>query len=274
MKGILLVVALIVVLAVSSAADTLPNGLRTDPFIDTFAASDQSTGSTLFTNSATVNITLTGHAPDGSIAGYAVTESQQEPETWLASPIAVCTITGVQGEVTLYGWVKGPSGSVASKSATIYYSTAVAVVSNITVTDNHDGTATVAWTTNVPALGAVKYGPVKLDGSTPFSVEETSLTTAHSVMLTIVAGTNYKIVPVNNEVVSPAIYWPSIWPVFERSCLCADGKINILDMIFVRNCLGQDPSSGHNACADMNHDGKINILDLLLVRNKLGTVCP
>jgi len=49
-----------------------------------------------------------------------------------------------------------------------------------------------------------------------------------------------------------------------------DGKVNILDLIYVRNRLGQDPESGDNSTADANNDGKINVLDLIYVRNRLG----
>jgi hypothetical protein len=49
-----------------------------------------------------------------------------------------------------------------------------------------------------------------------------------------------------------------------------DLKINILDMIFVRNRLGQDPESGDNWKADVHPDGSIDILDMLLVRYYLN----
>lgn len=53
----------------------------------------------------------------------------------------------------------------------------------------------------------------------------------------------------------------------------ADCAVNILDLIFIRNRLNQDPSSGDNWNADVNQDGRINILDLIAVRSKLGTRC-
>jgi len=49
-----------------------------------------------------------------------------------------------------------------------------------------------------------------------------------------------------------------------------DCKVNILDLIYVRNRLGQDPESGDNSTADANNDGRINVLDLIYVRNRLG----
>ena len=54
-----------------------------------------------------------------------------------------------------------------------------------------------------------------------------------------------------------------------------DCKVNVLDLIKVRNCLREeDPDSGDCWRADVNRDGKINILDLIAVRNNLGTSCP
>jgi hypothetical protein len=52
-----------------------------------------------------------------------------------------------------------------------------------------------------------------------------------------------------------------------------DCKVNILDLVFVRNCLGVDPSHGDCEKADVNGDGRLNILDLLYVRSHLGTRC-
>ena len=49
-----------------------------------------------------------------------------------------------------------------------------------------------------------------------------------------------------------------------------DGKVNILDLIFVRNSLGRDPASSPAARkADLNNDGKVNVLDIITARNGL-----
>jgi len=54
-----------------------------------------------------------------------------------------------------------------------------------------------------------------------------------------------------------------------------DGKVNILDLVYVRNYLNLDPTSGSGAAsADVNDDGKVNILDLIYVRNRLNNACP
>ncbi|HUT03398.1 MAG TPA: dockerin type I repeat-containing protein [bacterium] len=50
-----------------------------------------------------------------------------------------------------------------------------------------------------------------------------------------------------------------------------DGRLNILDLVYVRNRLGQDPESGDNLKADINGDGRINILDLIILRNLMSS---
>lgn len=52
-----------------------------------------------------------------------------------------------------------------------------------------------------------------------------------------------------------------------------DCRVDIMDIIYVRNRLGQSVSSGDNWRADVNQDGKINILDMIFVRNNLMTKC-
>jgi len=52
-----------------------------------------------------------------------------------------------------------------------------------------------------------------------------------------------------------------------------DCVVNILDLIRVRNKLGEEVSSSDTWKADINGDGVINILDLVLARNHLGNRC-
>ncbi|HUU82808.1 MAG TPA: dockerin type I repeat-containing protein, partial [Phycisphaerae bacterium] len=106
----------------------------------------------------------------------------------------------------------------------------------------------------------------------PNTVSENALATEHSATFNIAAGTNYKLVLVNTEVASPAIYWPSPWPILGDTN--GDCRVNILDLIFIRNKLNQPVGTGDNWKADVNEDTKINILDLIFVRNKLNTQCP
>ena len=53
-----------------------------------------------------------------------------------------------------------------------------------------------------------------------------------------------------------------------------DCRVNVLDLILVRNRLGQNVASGDNWKVDVNQDGATNVLDLILVRNNLNTSCP
>ncbi|HUW35003.1 MAG TPA: PKD domain-containing protein [Planctomycetota bacterium] len=53
-----------------------------------------------------------------------------------------------------------------------------------------------------------------------------------------------------------------------------DCRVNILDLIQVRNYLGKNINDGNNRWYDVNVDGAINVLDLIYVRNRLGQVCP
>ena len=50
-----------------------------------------------------------------------------------------------------------------------------------------------------------------------------------------------------------------------------DGRVNVLDLILVRNSLGRDPASSIEARkADVNADGAVNVQDLIIVRGRLG----
>jgi len=50
-----------------------------------------------------------------------------------------------------------------------------------------------------------------------------------------------------------------------------DGKVNVLDLLLVRNSLGRDPGSSIEARkADVNADGAVNVEDMLVVRGRLA----
>jgi len=244
------------------------------PAITAFVVSDASTGSTLVTNDATVNVTLTAEAGGASITGYAITQEDVQPtEGWSETAPTTCTITGGEGTITLYAWVKDSADVVGKASASILFTTAVPVVTNVAVA-GPEGTATVTWDTDIDTVGSVKYGQVSQTGGTTAEVAETALGKAHSVTITgLEAGKNYKLVIVNNEILaSPPVYWPSPWPIAGDAN--HDCRVNILDLIFIRNKLNQAVGTGDNWKADVNEDTRINILDLIFVRNKLNTQCP
>jgi len=49
-----------------------------------------------------------------------------------------------------------------------------------------------------------------------------------------------------------------------------DGRVNILDLIFIRNRIGMNVDVSDNRWADVNGDHKIDVLDLIYTRNRLG----
>ncbi|HUW31517.1 MAG TPA: dockerin type I domain-containing protein [Planctomycetota bacterium] len=53
-----------------------------------------------------------------------------------------------------------------------------------------------------------------------------------------------------------------------------DGRVNILDLLRVRDALSESPSSSQGFWHDVNVDGRIDILDMILTRNELGTRLP
>ena len=125
-------------------------------------------------------------------------------------------------------WVIDGNDAVSKAKAAILYSTAVPIVWNVVITDNGDGTATVTWDTDVAAEGAAHYGPVAIGGATPNVAAENDVGFAHTAVMTgIVAGTNYKIVLVNNEAESDPYYWPLKWPLSGDANM--DCRVNILD---------------------------------------------
>ncbi|HUW33696.1 MAG TPA: dockerin type I repeat-containing protein, partial [Planctomycetota bacterium] len=243
--------------------------------VTSFSVTDATSGSSLVTNEDVVNVAIVAEpAPGETIVGYVVNETGIEPADGWTDPLTSYAIGAAPGgTVTLYAWVKDTAGNVASASASIVYSTAVPAVSSVVVTDNGNDTATATWDTDIPAQGWVNYGPVALSGATPNTAgPETALVTSHSVTFATAAGVNYKIVIVNNEIASAPFFWPRPWPIDGDANM--DCRVNILDLISIRNKLNQDAGTGDNWKADVNEDTRINILDLIFVRNKLNTQCP
>jgi len=239
-----------------------------------FAVADATTGNALWTNEATVSVTAFAGEALGGMAGWMITETDVPPlpedDTWLPEAPGTYTITGGEGNVALYAWVKSAAGQVGRKSVAILFSTAAPNVTDILVTAGDPGTAVVTWTTDADAFGSVSYSPI---GGAAATAAETSTGTSHSVMLTGIAeATNYRIVVISNDKAEAPVFWPQSWPVEGDANL--DCRVNILDLIFIRNRLNQDPATGDNWQADVNQDTRINILDLIFVRNRLNTACP
>ena len=52
-----------------------------------------------------------------------------------------------------------------------------------------------------------------------------------------------------------------------------DCKVNVLDLVVLRNHLNQDVGLDDNWKYDVDVDGHINVIDLIWVRNNIGTKC-
>ena len=253
----------------------------TGPTITAFAVADHNSGSALITNGPKVAVTAFAVTPaEGTvITGYMNTETADVPALddlrWQTIVPTEFVITTGEGTKTLYAWAKDDGGSVgAPATTTILFSTATPVVSNIviTATPGDATSATVMWDTDIAAEGSVIQKPIAA-GAVETTFPENALRTAHSVLMTgLTDGINNKVTIVNSEVVGPTVYWPTRWPVLGDANL--DCQVNILDLIFIRNKLNQDPASGNNWQANVNGDAAINILDLIYVRNRLNTRCP
>jgi len=61
------------------------------------------------------------------------------------------------------------------------------------------------------------------------------------------------------------------WPIPGDANL--DCRVDILDLIAIRNAFGRNPNSGDNWSFDVNQDGAVNVVDLIMVRNRYGTKC-
>jgi len=61
-----------------------------------------------------------------------------------------------------------------------------------------------------------------------------------------------------------------LWNFFIDTDVNIDGRVNILDLISVRNDITKTPETAQNPRCDVNHDLIINIIDLIIVRNDLG----
>ena len=249
------------------------------PDLSSFQITDQTTGSLVFTNSATVAVSITATPFSGrNISGYLVTETSQPPSLndpgWQGS-ITTYIIQGASpANVTLYAWAKDDSDALGGIAGSIYFDSSTPQVTVWEIIANQDDTANVLWTTDRLAESSLKYGVVNMEGLTPYTANDDSgFSTEHFATTdTLISGANYKFVLVNNEVAASPVYWPSMWPI-EGDCT-RDCRVNILDLIFIRNRLNQPVTVGDNIFADLTKDTKINILDLIAARNKLNTQCP
>ncbi|HUT04510.1 MAG TPA: dockerin type I domain-containing protein [bacterium] len=242
-----------------------------------FAVEDESTHSPFFTNSATVTVVSFEIYNEIEADYYAITESLREPLAgqWAETKPTTYTITGEEGHVTLYPWVKDPLGiRHYGDPVSIFFSTATPVVSDFSAT-NDGGTVEISWATDLPAECSVTYRQVGYTMGSDVTVNEPvgeiGLSTSHGLEIGGVAAAYYQFDIISNETASGRFYGPVGWPTpgdVDFNC-----KVNVLDLIDIRNRLNADVEDGSNWRCDVNQDGRINVLDLIFVRNRLNIHC-
>jgi len=220
-------------------------------------------------------------APEGeTITGYQVTEFPfEEPTTWLSQAPTTYTITGGEGITRLIAWAQSEDDvthatHVAHFVRGIYYAQTPPVVSSLTIVPKEYGKVEVCWNTDVDTEAAVEYGKVLYSWQPEGTVSPpVGLSTTHVITVDgLDPALNYKFRILNNEFESTVAYHPLPWPTPGDSNF--DCRVNILDLIAIRNKLNLSAGDDDNWKYDMNRDGRINILDLIHVRNHLNTQCP
>jgi len=167
--------------------------------ITAFAVQGALTGSSKWTDSATVYVTLTATTtPDAAVTGYLVTETSATPA--LADPnwqpsVTSYTILAGEGIATLYAWAKDDQDRIAGKTAVIGYSTTSPAISDVVATAGNE-VLKVTWTTNASAVGWVEYGP---EGGELSSATSLDYGTSHSATITgLTQGATYDYVVHSN----------------------------------------------------------------------------
>ncbi|HUU96245.1 MAG TPA: discoidin domain-containing protein, partial [Phycisphaerae bacterium] len=183
-----------------------PAGTR----VSSVSITDQSTGSTLLTNDATVDVSISAATLDPvTVAAYIITESDVEPlpddGNWVTSTnttySAACTYGGAEGTMTVWGWVKDSEGTIKGKSDTIlYYPTAPVVTSVEGPYGSTDTTAVVAWTTDVPSISRMLFREPGAGEWTTTTMDTVPVTRHTRVLSGLLLELDYEYTFENNEV--------------------------------------------------------------------------
>jgi len=188
-------------------------------------------GSDVFTDSATVNVTLI--TAMGNAVAWQVTESDTEPTEWLDAVPTTYTITGYEGEVTIYAWAKDDLGNVAMKSDSIFYYDTAPAISDTQVVGQMPDSAVVYWRTSFVALSRVLWRETGSADEWSATDLSTELDTRHLHAITgLSADASYDIVLENNGFQSaPIAYTHSEWSAYipkpnEGGDMSADADIS------------------------------------------------
>ena len=147
-----------------AARPKLEVSYATQPLVlPVFNVTDQTSQSSVFTDSATVNVSLLAYVEQGgAITGYAITEENVSPDPfeegeWSPLPSTYAIKATPPAAVTLYAWVRDDYWNVAGAVDSIYYSAALPTVANIIIVPGYDR-ATISWETDAAAVCWVEYG--------------------------------------------------------------------------------------------------------------------
>jgi len=186
-----------------------------NPGINAFTVADQTNFGSVYTDSATVDVTAfdvqLGAAP---ITGYMILETADVPDPyaptgWLPDWPETCTITtdvGFDGAtVTLYAWVKDANNRMGSLSTSIFFNPNEITVVDAQVTMESLGSATVTWTTDTNTFGVAEFS---LDGEfwNSSALESTPGTSHSCVIAPLDIDTSYVVRVRNLDTTDTATY--------------------------------------------------------------------
>jgi len=165
---------------------------------------DKTTGSTLITNEAAVNVTAaTEVAPGRTIIGYAITEAEEAPDpiagTWLVGQPTEYTILGAPGDVSLWFWIRDSLNQVAGRACTIRYTPAAPAVLTIHAYGQTTNSAIVAWTTNTACHGKLFWREQGTETWSESPLEDRLLTNHWRVMNGLAFDLTYEYYVQSNE---------------------------------------------------------------------------
>ena len=280
--------------------------------ISQFAVSDRTTSSAEFTDEAMVNVTMSASAEArATISGYLVTETPTQPTVddprWLPQLPPTCTITGGQGFVTLYGWVKDSLGQiVGATTAVTYYQASGLAISG--PTGNLPGAPpgqTKSFVITVSANDMVNVGAFEAhveikdqagaDAASKFVLTQRTVS-PNWTTLSGAGGTRNKDLP---DGIASMISRPNAGPPAQAvgsgslaSLTYEYGSATIgtftfglrstsamFDSDLSTNILSQLPGPvtvtivQPTVEGDANGDGRVNVMDLIKCRNNLGKTC-
>ncbi|HUU70110.1 MAG TPA: hypothetical protein VM186_11330, partial [Planctomycetota bacterium] len=147
--------------------------------IGTFNVVDRTSGSSVWTDEATVAVDLA--AADGTPLGYQVTDTDTTPETWLETPPTTFDLSG-EGLATVYGWIKVSDTQVMRAARTIGYSaSSPTAISDAFAEAAGPYSINVTWSTDADCVGWMTYG---LQGELASGTSELSYGSFHDITIT------------------------------------------------------------------------------------------